>query len=87
MNEEMEALERDMGSRPSFTSQEGYRLQMDIQDMGCHPSLSSQEGNWLEMKYNLDGSVNHYKARLIAKGYMQKHTVLTMKRHLPLWQR
>ena len=60
---------------------------MDIQDMGCHPSLSSQEGNWLEMKYNLDGSVNHYKARLIAKGYMQKHTVLTMKRHLPQWQR
>ena len=27
------------------------------------------------MKYNIDGSVNHYKARLVAKGYAQTHGV------------
>ena len=27
------------------------------------------------MKYNTDGSVNRYNARLVAKGYTQKHDV------------
>ena len=27
------------------------------------------------MKYNTDGSVNRYKARLVVKGYAQKHDV------------
>ena len=31
---------------------------------------------WIyKVKYNVDGSVNRYKARLIAKGYAQTHGV------------
>ena len=47
-----------MGSRPSLTSQEDNRMQMDIQ-----------------VKYNVDGSANLYKARLVAKAYAQTHGV------------
>ena len=31
---------------------------------------------WIyKAKYNADGTINHYKARLIAKGYAQTHGV------------
>ena len=31
---------------------------------------------WLyKVKYNTDGSVNRYKAQLVAKGYAQKHEI------------
>ena len=28
-----------------------------------------------KVKYNTDGSVNQYKARLVEKGYVQKHDI------------
>jgi hypothetical protein len=28
-----------------------------------------------KIKYNADGTINHYKARLVAKGYAQKHGI------------
>mgnify|MGYP000400280933 CR=1 FL=1 len=31
---------------------------------------------WIyKVKYNVDGSINHYKARLVAKGYAQTHGI------------
>ena len=31
---------------------------------------------WIyKVKYNVDGSINHYKARLVMKGYVQTNTV------------
>ena len=38
-----------------------------VKSIGCR---------WVyKVKYNTDGSVNHYKTRLVAKGYAQQHDI------------
>ena len=60
MNEEMQALCKN----------ETWDLVPDS------PHKKAIDCKWMyKVKYNADGSVNHYKVRLIAKGYAQTHVV------------
>ena len=60
MNEEMQALSKN-----------------ETWDLVPHsPHKKEISCRWIyKVKYNVDGSVNRYKARLIAKGYAQTHGV------------
>ena len=49
---------------------------MQERDMGSRSHLTTQKVDWIyKVKYNIDSSVNRYKAQLVEKGYVQMHGV------------
>jgi Reverse transcriptase (RNA-dependent DNA polymerase) len=67
MKEELEALEKN-------NTWVIIPLSKDKRSIGC---------KWIyKIKYNSDGTIERYKARLVVKGYIPKHMISITKKHL-----